>query len=106
MTIDDTLTATLDVGTGTLVNPVVINELRADGGKITLNANALEMINYTDTTINALISGTGTLIKAGTGTTTLGGLNTYSNTQINSGGIQGARIGLWVTMYSMGQTDN
>jgi len=57
-----------------------------NGGDVTLGAAALTVGNTTSTTYSGIISGTGNIIKAGTGTLALAGLNSYTGkTTISAG---------------------
>ena len=62
----------------------------AAGSQVTLNANILTTGDASDTTFAGVISGTGGLVKQGTGTFILTGANTYSGgTSVNDGVLQG-----------------
>jgi fibronectin-binding autotransporter adhesin len=57
------------------------------GGDVTLGSATLTVANATDTSYAGIISGTGSLIKQGSGTLTLAGANSYSGGTTVSGGI-------------------
>ncbi len=60
------------------------------GGNVTLGSGTLTAGNSSSTTYAGIISGTGGLIKKGTGTLTLTGANTYSGgTTVSAGNLQG-----------------
>ena len=72
--------ATLNLGKSETVGSV------AGAGNITLNTFTLTTGDSTDTTLSGVISGTGALVKQGTGTFTLSGTNTYTGTTtVNAG---------------------
>jgi autotransporter-associated beta strand protein len=53
---------------------------------VTLNSNILTVGGSTNTTYSGVMSGTGSLVKAGTATFTMSGANTYSGTtSVNAG---------------------
>jgi outer membrane autotransporter protein len=71
---------TLQLGDGTSAGSIVGN---------ILNNSALVINNPTETALTGDISGTGTLIQQGTGTTALGGNNTYTGkTTLNNGTLR------------------
>ncbi|WP_010585259.1 beta strand repeat-containing protein, partial [Schlesneria paludicola] len=80
-----TQTLTMTAGAG-----VTIDSLSAVAGAvIQIQGTTLTIGDATNTTIAAVISGTGALTKAGSGTLTLSGTNTYTGfTSINAGTLQ------------------
>ena len=72
---------TLQVGAGSVLGDL--------GTSASVVNNATLAINRLDAfPLTAVVSGTGGLVNAGAGTTTLGGINTYTgNTTVNAGGI-------------------
>jgi filamentous hemagglutinin family protein len=87
--IADTSAVTVDSGsTFNLTGSETIGSL-AGAGNVTLNANTLTAGgDNTSTSYSGVASGTGGLIKAGTGTLTLSGVNTYTGaTTINAGTV-------------------
>ncbi|QQE12265.1 autotransporter-associated beta strand repeat-containing protein [Planctomycetota bacterium] len=80
------------LGSGTLTVSG-ISELSASINNVTLGNTVildddLIVIGDNDLTLDDVVSGTGTLIKEGSGTLTLSGVNTYSgSTKMSSGGI-------------------
>ena len=61
----------------------------AGAGTVTTGGGVLTISGNTSPTFSGIISGTGAIAKAGTGTLTLNGVNTYSGgTAINAGALQ------------------
>jgi len=79
---------TIDVGTLDLDDfDFTIGSISgAVDSEITLGSGTLTTGNATNTTYAGVISGTGNLVKTGTGSFTLSGVNTYSGTTTVSGG--------------------
>lgn len=63
------------------------------GGNITLGEHTLTTDTSTSSAFDGVIAGTGGLTKAGTGTLTLSGANTYSGTTTVSGGVLNGSVG-------------
>ncbi|HEV2650939.1 MAG TPA: autotransporter-associated beta strand repeat-containing protein, partial [Rhizomicrobium sp.] len=81
----DTTSGTLEVD-----NAETIGSLAGNGGSVVLDADLTTGGDNTSTSYSGVISGTGALIKDGTGTFVLAGANTYSGgTIINAGLLQG-----------------
>jgi autotransporter-associated beta strand protein len=73
-------------GTLALTGSETIGSL-AGTGRVTLAANTLTTggLNTTNTTLSGVVSGTGSLVKVGTGTQTLSGDNTATNLTVQDG---------------------
>lgn len=85
MTLANTAGATLDLnGFNNAID--TLSGGGTTGGNITLGSGTLTVNQAADGTYAGIISGTGGLTKAGSGTVVLSGANTYSgNTQVNAG---------------------
>ena len=79
------------VGILNLLNNETIGTLTGvAGSQVTLNANTLTKGDASNTTFAGVISGTGGLVKQGTGALNLTGVNTYSGgTVVSAGTLQG-----------------
>ena len=84
-TLSDSTAVTVNSGATYIVNTSDTIASLAGAGNAVLNAN-LTFGNGVDTTVSGIISGTGSLTKAGAGALTLSNANTYSgDTVINAG---------------------
>ncbi|MGE6742316.1 autotransporter outer membrane beta-barrel domain-containing protein [Allorhizobium pseudoryzae] len=82
----DTATLTLSGGTAELQNSETVGALAGTSG-VNINGNILTVAGSGNSTYSGTISGTGALIKSGSGTQILSGSNTYSGTTTVAGGI-------------------
>jgi autotransporter-associated beta strand protein len=76
-------------------NPLTVSSLSGSGGTITLGSAALTDNQSGNTTYSGIISGTGSLVKQGTGNLTLAGANVYSGgTTVTAGTLTGTTTSL------------
>jgi len=99
-----TLSAVTINGSSTLAlgaNQSVASLAGTSGSSVNLNAHTLTINGSTSTTYSGGISGTGNLVKNGSGTQVLAGATTFTgSTTINSGTLQAASVG------ALGSTGN
>jgi gliding motility-associated-like protein len=80
---------TVSAGSALLINANQTLNFLTGAGSVVLIANLTAGGDNTSTTFSGIISGVGGLIKSGTGTLTLSGLNTYGgSTTINAGALE------------------
>lgn len=79
--------ATLDVNGGTVAAGTL-----SGAGRVLLGSGSLSAGGTTNSSFTGVISGTGSLVKTGTGTLTLGAANTYSGGTTVTGGTLAAGI--------------
>ncbi|NDG72635.1 MAG: hypothetical protein EBY32_15335, partial [Proteobacteria bacterium] len=92
-----TLSAVIINGSSTLAlgaNQSAASLSGTNGSSVNLNANTLTINGSSSTTYSGGISGTGNLVKNGSGTQTLAGATTFNGTTtVNSGTLQAATTG-------------
>ncbi len=82
MTVDD---GTFDLNG----NAQTVGALSGTGGAVALGVGGVLTVNQSGNTSYAgVVGGNGSLVKAGSGTLTLAGANTYANTVVNAGVLQ------------------
>ncbi len=82
----DTVAAALTLNTNQTIGS--LSGGGASGGNVDLGANTLTVGDASDTTFAGVLSGTGSLVKQGSGSLTLSGTNTYTgSTHVNAGTV-------------------